>query len=146
MKRRQLLEPDDPALVQRLAATLCARGPLAGIDGQAVAQFVRQGALLELAAGEPLIREGDAAGEVYLLIEGALAVKSKGDTLARIDRPGDVVGEAAALLGQKRTADVVAEGAVRAVAVPAQALKQPEFADIAAGIRGNMLRDDWVTY
>ena len=146
MKRRPVAPADDPTGVGRAAATLSERGPLAGIAAESVSAFIRHGAWVELEPGEALIREGEAAGEFYLLLEGALAVKSKGETLARIDRPGDVVGEAAALLGQKRTADVVAESAVRAIAIPAQALKQPEFADAAAGIRSNLLRDDWIQY
>ncbi len=143
MKRQPIA---DPTVEGQLAATLGERGVLAGIAAHTIENLVRLGTLLELDAGEALIREGEAAGEIYLLVEGAVAVKSKGATLARIDRPGDVVGEAAALLGQKRTADVVAESAVRAIAIPAAVLKQPEFADAAAGIRSNMLRDDWVTY
>src|SRR5689334_15945188 len=146
LKRTQVSQIQDAALLGQFADTLRERGPLAGLAAESVSAFIRHGAWVELEPGEALIREGEAAGEFYLLLEGALAVKSKGETLARIDRPGDVVGEAAALLGQKRTADVVAESAVRAIAIPAQALKQPEFADAAAGIRSNLLRDDWIQY
>ena len=38
------------------------------------------------------------------------------------------------------------DGAVRVVAVPSQALMQPEFADVAAGVRSALLRDDWIRY
>jgi len=143
MKRQPIA---DPTFEGQLAALLCERGPLAGIAPEILENFVRLGALLELAAGEALVREGDVAAEFYLLLEGALAVRSQGATLVRIDGQGSVVGEAAALLSQKRTADVVAEGAVRAIAVPGGVLARPEFADIAAGIRSASLRDDWVKY
>jgi CRP-like cAMP-binding protein len=143
MKRKQI----DPAQATKLAETLRQRGPLAGLPVDGVATFIRQGELVELAAGEALIREGEAAtAEIYLLVEGALVVKSQSGTLARLDHAGDVVGEAAVLLSSKRTADVIAESAVRVVAIPSKALSLPESAEVAAGIRGAMLRDDWVQY
>ena len=147
MKRIALSKVDDAALADRLASTLTASGPFAGLDAGSVASLLQLAALVELAAGEALVREGDdAAPEVYLLIDGALVVQSKGATLARLARTGDVIGEAAVLLSSKRTADVIAEGAVRVVAVPSQALMRPEFADVAAGVRSALLRDDWVQY
>jgi CRP-like cAMP-binding protein len=147
MKRTDIARIQDAAIAGRIAETLTASGPFAGIAVETLAQVVKAGSLIELANGEALVREGEAATpEVYLLIEGALIVQSKGAQLARLTRTGDVIGETAVLLSSKRTADVLAEGAVRVVAVPAQALTQPEFADVAAGVRSAMLRDDWVQY
>jgi CRP-like cAMP-binding protein len=111
-----------------------------------VASIVRAGVLIEIAAGDALIREGDAAAEVYLLLEGALVAQSDGAVIGRLEHAGDVVGEAAVLLSSKRTADVIAESAVRAVEIPSKLLARPEFAAVAAGIRAAMLRDDWVKY
>lgn len=145
MKRQPLDEFADA--VGRHAAALAGSGPLAGLAPDTIAALLRLGDLIELEAGEALIREGDPAPpEVYLLLEGALVVQSKGAQLARLERPGDVVGEAAVVLGSKRTADVLAESAVRAVAIPGAALAQPEFRDVAAGVRSALLRDDWVQY
>ena len=122
-------------------------GPLAGIPADVVAAVVRVAAMVELADGECLIREGEpATAEVYLLVDGALAVKSGGALIARLDQFGAVVGEAAVVLGSKRNADVLAEGAVRALSVSGEVLKRPEFSDVAAGVRGALLRDDWVQY
>jgi CRP-like cAMP-binding protein len=145
MKRTPMRALADAA--GRLAATLAERGPLAGIAPDTVAAFLELGDLVELDAGEALIREGEPAmAEIYLLVDGALIVQSKGARLARLERPGDVVGEAAVVLGSKRTADVLAEGAARVVAVPGKALALPEFTDVAAGVRSALLRDDWVQY
>jgi len=147
MKRTDIAWLHDDALVASLAAPLCERGPLAGLASDVVAAVVRSSAMLELAAGEMLIREGEpATPEVFLLIEGALVVQSKTGFIARLDQPGAVVGEAAVVLGSKRSADVLAETAVRALVVPSEVLSRPEFEDVAAGIRGAMLRDDWVKY
>ena len=147
MKRTEVRQFADAALMDRTCASLGERGALAGIAPDAIVGVVQASALLELAAGEVLVREGDlAAPEVYLLVEGTLAVQSKGSLIARLEQPGAVIGEVAVVLGARRTADVVAETAVRALAVPMAVLKQPQFADIAAGIRGALLRDDWVKY
>jgi CRP-like cAMP-binding protein len=147
MKRRVIGALGDPALAERLGEGLSANGPLMGIASNVIAGVVRVSAMLELAAGEFLVREGEpAAPEVYLLLEGTLGVQSKGSFIARLDQPGAVIGEVAVVLSSKRTADVVAESPARVLAVPVATLGQPEFADVAAGIRGAMLRDDWVHY
>jgi CRP-like cAMP-binding protein len=147
MKRTKMSQITDAAAAGRIASQLAASGPFAGLAIETLTQVVQAGALVELANGEALVREGEiATPEVYLLIEGALIVQSKGAQLARLARTGDVIGETAVLLSSKRTADVLAEGAVHVVAVPSQTLMQPEFADVAAGVRSAMLRDDWVQY
>lgn len=147
MKRTDLTGNGDPALKGRLAATLGQHGPFAGLAPDTVASIVDCGALLELAPGELLIREGDAAAaEIYLLLEGVLVVQSQQGIVARLDRAGDVVGEVAVLLASRRTADVVAESAARLLALPSNLLARPEFAAAAAGVRSTMLRDDWVRY
>jgi len=147
MKRGEIREIGNPAMVERLAEDLCEQGPLAGIPVNVVADVIRSAAMVELETGELLVREGEAATpEVYLLLEGSLAVQAKTGFIARLDKPGDVIGEAAVVLHSKRNADVVAETAVRALSIPAAVLAEAEFAEVAAGIRSAMLRDDWVQY
>lgn len=68
---------------------------------------------LKLEPGETLIREGDAADLVYVLLSGSLQVARTVDEntaiLAVIDEPGALVGEMVALGGGTRTATVSAE-------------------------------------
>lgn len=147
MHRRELRAIADPALVRDLAAALRGRDTFAALPPAVLTALVESAALLELEPGEALIRENDAAApEVYLLVEGALAVQSQGRPIARLDKPGDVVGETAVLMQSRRTADVLADSAARALAVPASVLSRPEFAELAAGLRQAMLRDDWIQY
>lgn len=146
MKRTNLADANND-LVDGLAARLGQHGPFAGLGAASAASLLRLGELVALDPGETLIHEEEEAKpEVYVLVEGALVVRSKTGTMARLDRPGDVVGEVAVLLSSRRTADVVADAAVRVVAIPAKALKMPEYAQAAANINGAMLRDDWVQY
>ena len=147
MKRQDIKQLKDAAQAERLVGTLLARDAFSAIEPALLAKLVRHGALVELDKGEALIRETDAgAPEFYLLVEGALVVQSAGAFIARLDKPGDVAGEMAVLMSSKRSADVVAESAVRAIAIPAKALAQPEFAAVAEALRGVMLRDDWMKY
>lgn len=66
-----------------------------------------------LAPGDVLIREGEEASSVYVLLSGVLAVTRtvNGETalLARIDEPGAVVGEMVSMGGGIRSASVTAE-------------------------------------
>jgi len=143
MKRKDI----DAALAGRLAQTLRQHGPLAGLAADAAVSLIKLGTLVELEPGEALIREDEeAAREIYLLVEGALVVKSTSGTVARLDRPGDVVGEVAVLLSSKRTADVIADSAARVLAISAKALDLPEYAEVASAVGGAMLRDDWIKY
>ena len=146
MKRTNLASASNE-LVDGLAARLGQHGPLARLGAANAASLLRLGELVALDPGEILIHEEEEARpEIYLLVEGALVVRSRTGTMARLSRPGDVVGEVAVLLSSRRTADVVADAAVRVVAIPARVLKMPEYAEAAANINGAMLRDDWVQY
>jgi CRP-like cAMP-binding protein len=144
MKRTQVT---DPAVVERVTGLLGGRPSFAGIDAARIAKLVRHGAQVDLDPGETLIREAEpGAAELYLLIEGKLLVQSKDVFIARLERPGDLIGETAVLLSSQRTADVVAETPVRVLAIAAAVIALPEFTEIAAGFRAGMLRDDWVQY
>jgi CRP-like cAMP-binding protein len=57
-------------------------------------------------AGEVLIHQDHDAGALYVLVEGALVIERDGVPFARIDTPGAVFGEMAAVLGQQATATV----------------------------------------
>lgn len=147
MKRTDIAGSEDARLVDGLVEALCRRGPLAGLDADVAAGFIRLGVLVELEPGEALIHEDEEpVPEVYLLVEGALAVRSKSGMLARLNSPGDVIGEVAVLLSSRRTADVVADSAVRVMAIPVKALKRPEYAGVEAAVSGAMIRDDWIQY
>lgn len=154
MRRTEISQLTDPALAERLTATLRELDALNGIAAPLVAKLVGLGTLVELEPGETLIHEGDlAAPEIYVLIQGALVVQSKTGFIARLDQPGDIVGEVAVLMSSKRTADVVAESAVRVIAIRPGVMKQPEFADVSAVFHkmvshsvSKKMSDDWAQY
>lgn len=51
------------------------------------------------AAGDVIVREGDAAGSIWVLVSGTLVVRKGGVAVNTITRPGAIVGEVSALLG-----------------------------------------------
>ena len=80
------------------------------LDPVLLKEVLKQGELLSLEAEEYLIREGDtSAPEMYILLEGSLAVISESRFILRLELPGDVAGELAVISPAPRSADVVAE-------------------------------------
>ena len=71
--------------------------------------------------GQVLIREGDDADSVFILLNGTLEVARTVDdetaVLATIDQPGEVIGEIVALGGGKRTATVRAIGPAQVIEI-----------------------------
>lgn len=68
--------------------------------------------LLNLRAGERLIEEGEARGDMYVLLHGQLKVERDGIEIARLIEPGTLVGEMSVLLGTDHSANVTAVGDV----------------------------------
>ncbi len=91
-------------------------------------QVLAQGQLVELSAGDWLMREGDHSNEVYMLIEGSLAVTARDKFILRLQAPGEIVGEMAAIGAAPRSADVQAESACRLVAFEKRAFEVPSGA------------------
>lgn len=58
-----------------------------------------------LKTGDPLMREGDAERELFILADGELEVSIQGSTIATL-RPGTVVGEGTFFSGEPRSATV----------------------------------------
>jgi PAS domain S-box-containing protein len=69
-------------------------------------------------AGDTLFFEGDDSQDLYILISGHLEVFKGDKKLSEIIDPGSVLGEAASLMGAKRTATVKAEGSVEVLRIP----------------------------
>ncbi|HET8527148.1 MAG TPA: flavin reductase [Actinomycetota bacterium] len=68
------------------------------------------------AAGETVITQGDRSAEAYVILGGRARVVRDGREIASLGR-GQFFGEVAMLDGRPRTADVVAESQLRAIAL-----------------------------
>ncbi|MFL5684793.1 MAG: cyclic nucleotide-binding domain-containing protein [Chloroflexota bacterium] len=79
--------------------------PLPAPELEAVA---RRAGWLDVAAGDGLIRQGDAGDRFYVLAAGSLRVERDGVRLRDVTQPGEGVGEIAILRDVPRTASVFA--------------------------------------
>jgi CRP-like cAMP-binding protein len=62
--------------------------------------------------GDVLMREQEPGREAFLIIEGKVSVRRGKKKVAEL-RPGNLVGETALIVDERRSATVVAEGPVR---------------------------------
>ena len=109
-------------------------GPFLSLSPALRNELEGAGIATTFSAGDTLVREGEAPGDVFLVLSGRVRVTA-GDrlrTLATMSAPA-LVGEMAVVLDQPRNASVVAAGPVRSIRLPRAALATalaaaPDFA------------------
>jgi CRP-like cAMP-binding protein len=108
----------DPAFQEDSLRSAPFFADLAPEDLQGILRIARPGSF---AAGEAIVRQGDAGDGMYLLVEGAAEV----DVGGRFHRlaPGDFFGEMALVSSRKRIATVTATEPVRALVIPPDAFR-----------------------
>jgi len=111
-----------PDIVERLRDT-----PLfGGLEDAHLERLVAMAQIVDLSPGELLIREGDVADSLYVVLDGELEVTKQSGTseipLAQVG-PGSLQGEIAALEGGRRLASVRALGQAEALRVPIDAVR-----------------------
>jgi signal transduction histidine kinase len=98
-----------------------------GLDDDQLASLVAMGEILDLAPGTTLIREGDQADALYVVLDGELDVTKRTGTteipLARVG-PGSLQGEIAALEGGRRLASVRAATQAEVLRIPVGAIRE----------------------
>ena len=99
-----------PAQPDRLAAL--ARSPLlAGLAGEDLAQILLATEPVEIAAGETVVREGDASGDMYFVLEGEARLR-RHDLALKPLGPGGHFGALGLLSGRPRSVTVTAATAL----------------------------------
>jgi CRP-like cAMP-binding protein len=84
--------------------------------------------ILEVAAGETLVTEGEPATEFFVLLEGE-AVVERGGSAVRTLGPGDFFGEVALVARTRRTATVTATEPSRVAVFDEHAFRERLAAD-----------------
>jgi hypothetical protein len=118
-------DEDSPAFVTEVESAL---------ERELSRSIMREGAASKprrVEAGETLTEQGDPGDELYLLLDGVLAVQVDGETVAEVG-PGAILGERAVIEGGKRTATLRAVTPAKVVAVPAAEV-EPSALDELAG-------------
>jgi len=85
---------------------------------------------IRLRKGATLVEQGDPGHELYLLLDGLLAVEIDGRTVTELG-PGAVVGEVALLDGGRRTATLRAVTPCRVAAVAGNRIDRDALAELA---------------
>jgi hypothetical protein len=89
---------------------------------------------LRLQPGETLVEQGEIGEDVFLLLDGILAVEVNGEVLAEIG-PGAILGERARLEGGRRAATLRAVTPCRVAVVPGDRLTKEDLELVAVGHR-----------
>jgi hypothetical protein len=112
------------------------------LDDAQAQRCLHKSTIIECQVGDRLLKRGNTAKNLYVLLGGAVEVRDGDDVLALI-APGEVFGEMAFLLGRPRTADVyaVAEG-TRVLSLSESSLQRliTDEPDVAAKLLLNISR------
>jgi hypothetical protein len=81
--------------------------------------------------GEVLVEQGSEGADLYLLLDGVLAVEVGGEQIAEMG-PGTMLGERASLEGGVRTATLRALTPCRVAVIPSELVTERELAALAA--------------
>jgi hypothetical protein len=121
-------DEDSPALVTEVETAL----------ERELASHIMQGGAKpttrKLKEGALLTEQGSDGDEVYLLLDGVLAVEVDGDEVADVG-PGAILGERAALEGGTRTSTLRARTKAKVAVAHAADLDRDTLAEISAGHR-----------
>ena len=86
-----------------------------------------------LKEGETLVEQGDAGSDLYLILDGVLAVEADGEEVAEVG-PGNIVGEMALLQDEgKRTATLRARTPARVAVLAAESIDREALSELAGG-------------
>ena len=94
-----------------------------GMAPEEVARLIEMSPVINCASGDRIVGQDLAERSVFVVLDGAVEVMRDGRSVALMPR-GAVFGEIAFLLGIDRTADVVAVGETRVIALRERALNE----------------------
>ena len=103
-----------------------------GMEPEEVARLIEMSPVISCASGDRIVGQDLAERSVFVVLDGAVEVMRDGKSVALMTR-GAVFGEIAFLLGIDRTADVVAVGDTKVIALRERALERTDCLGIEAG-------------
>jgi hypothetical protein len=121
-------DEDSPALVSEVETAL---------ERELSAHIMRGDAkpsISKVPQGKTIVEEGDEGAEVFLVLDGMVAVEVGGEPLAQLG-PGAVLGERALLEGGRRTATLRATTQCRIATIRGDQLDPALLAELASGHR-----------
>jgi CRP-like cAMP-binding protein len=114
----KLLHSENDAVVDMLE-----KSPLwSGLGKQDFKAIVRMAKQQKFNSGDTIVKKGEEAVGFYLVLDGAVEIRSDGNTLSRLG-PGQFFGEMSVVDAQPRSADVVAVEPSRVLLLSAWSFK-----------------------
>ena len=113
--------------IDEIVARLRETPLFAGVDDAPLRRLVASGEIVDLVPGETLIREGEEADALFVVLDGELEVtRQSGESRIplAIVGPGALQGEIAALEGGRRLATVAATRDAEVLRIPVEALRE----------------------
>jgi Cyclic nucleotide-binding domain len=108
------------------------------LERELAGSIMRSGAAskpAQLDIDDTLTEQGEPGNELYLLLDGVLAVEVDGETVAEVG-PGAILGERAVVEGGKRTATLRAVTPAKVISVSAGEVEPSALEELAASRRG----------
>lgn len=121
-------DSDSPAIVTAVETQL---------ERQLSVQIMREGRkpkIRKLASGDTLTNQGDDGTDMYLLLDGVLAVEVDGEAVAEVG-PGSILGERALLEGGTRTSTLRASTPITVAVASAPDIQPSVLEELASGHR-----------
>jgi hypothetical protein len=121
-------DEDSPALVSEVETAL---------ERELSTHIMRGGgkpSIGKVAEGKTIVEEGDEGADVFLVLDGVVAVEVAGEPLAQLG-PGAVLGERALLEGGRRTATLRAVTPCRIATISGEQLDPGLLAELSSGHR-----------
>jgi flavin reductase (DIM6/NTAB) family NADH-FMN oxidoreductase RutF len=116
----------------------------AALAPEQLERLLAAGSERDYADGDAIVRAGERGDELFVILEGSVRIERDGRALGAL-ATGELFGEVAVLDGRERTADVVADGPARCLAVPREALRaaieaEPQVAWELLGVLAGRVR------
>jgi Ni/Fe-hydrogenase subunit HybB-like protein len=100
---------------------------LASVSKDVLQGILPEASVVEVEAGEAVLRQGETDDKVFLMLKGRVVVQREENGRFRITRtvgPGEQFGETSALAGTPRVATAIAEDASTVLRLPAHAFRK----------------------
>lgn len=112
------------------------------VSERSLGELARSGTVREPVVGSEIVKQGEPSQQLWILLTGELEILIDGDSINRIARPGDVVGQISAVSMIPATATVRVASPSTCLCVPHRALHQlfGGYPDLAEALLRSMAK------